>query len=152
MRHRYGFLDPALLEQLLAGLDLLKLFNQLLLAGGGDPEQAMAWMRQLQEEGYIDPEVDLEAFFAELEERKMVQRDGEGGLTLTTSGERRLRQSAFDQIFQGLRKGGAGYHPVRATGEGTEPLPETRPWKFGDEWSRIDAIRSMQNALKGNGW
>ena len=148
MRHRYGHLDPALLEQLLAELDLMRLFNQLLLAGGGDPEQAMAWMRQLQEEGYIDPDVDLEAFFASLEERQMVSRDGEGGLQLTSTGERRLRQSAFDQIFQGMRRGGAGYHPVRAAGEGTEPLPETRRWRFGDEWSRIDAIRSLQNALK----
>jgi uncharacterized protein with von Willebrand factor type A (vWA) domain len=148
LRHRYGYLDPALLEQLLAGLDLLRLFNQLLLAGGGDPEQAMAWMRQLQEEGYIDPDVDLEAFFADLERRNMVQRDGEGGLQLTTTGERHLRQSAFDQIFRGLRKGGAGYHPVRGAGEGTERLPETRAWRFGDELSRIDPIKSLQNTLK----
>ncbi len=148
MRHRYRHLDPSLLQALLAGLDLLRLFNQLLLAGGGDPEQAMAWMRQLQEEGYLDPDLDLEAFFAELEQQQLVARDGEGRLQLTAAGERRLRQSAFDEIFRGLQRGGPGYHPVRAAGEGTEPLPETRPWRFGDDWSRIDAIRSTQNALR----
>jgi hypothetical protein len=81
MRHRYAHLDPALLAALLAGLDLLRLWNQLLLGAGGDPETAMDWMRQLQEQGYIDPSVDLEAFFASLEEEGRIGRDGEGGLT-----------------------------------------------------------------------
>jgi len=41
VRHRYSHLDPDLLRSLLAHLDLTKLFNQLLLASGGDPEEAM---------------------------------------------------------------------------------------------------------------
>ena len=64
MRHRYFHLDPDLLRQMLAGMDLMRLFNQLLLASAGDAEEAMAWMRYLQEQGYIDESVDLEAFFA----------------------------------------------------------------------------------------
>ena len=47
MRHRYRWLDPDLLRALLAGLDLLRLFNQLVLASDGDVEEAMEWMRQL---------------------------------------------------------------------------------------------------------
>ncbi len=148
MRHRYRYLDPSLLASLLAGLDLLRLFNQLVLAAGGDPEQAMEWMRQLQQEGYLDAAVDLESFFDGLEEQNLVARDGDGRLALTAGGERRIRRSAFDEIFRGLERGGPGYHAVRAAGEGSEPLPETRPWRFGDDWSRIDAIRSTQNALK----
>ena len=31
MRHRYFHLDPALIQQLLANLDLMRLFNELLL-------------------------------------------------------------------------------------------------------------------------
>ncbi len=148
MRHRYLYLDPALLQALLAGLDLLRLFNQLLLAAGGDPEEAMRWMRYLQEQGYIDEGVDLEAFFAQLEERRLVERDAAGGLRLTGSGERQVRRGAFEEIFSGLKRGGPGYHPVRATGEGVERLPETRPYSFGDDVHRIDAMRSVHNALK----
>lgn len=148
MRHRYRYLDPELLRSLLAGLDLLRLFNQLVLASGGDPEQAMEWMRYLQKQGYLDESLDLEAFFSSLEDQKLVGRDGEGGLRLTGSGERRIRRSAFEQVFSGLSRSGPGYHPIRAPGDGIERLPETRSWEFGDDLHHLDAARSLQNALK----
>jgi len=148
MRHRYFHLDPDLLRQLLAGLDLLRLWNQLVLASGGDPEEAMEWMRYLQEQGYISENIDLEAFFASLEAQNLLERDGEGGVQLTSAGERRIRRSAFEEIFGGLERAGAGYHPVRAPGEGVERLPETRQFQFGDDLRHLDAPRSLQNALK----
>jgi uncharacterized protein with von Willebrand factor type A (vWA) domain len=148
MRHRYLHLDPSLLQALLAGLDLLRLFNQLLLATSGDVEQAMEWMRELQREGHLDASVDLEAFFAALEEQQLMQRDAEGRLQLTSSGERKVRRSAFEAIFTSLKRGGPGYHPVRVAGEGVEPQPETRPYEFGDELQHLDTGRSLHNALK----
>jgi uncharacterized protein with von Willebrand factor type A (vWA) domain len=148
MRHRYSFLDPALLQRLLADLDLLRLFNELLLAGGGDVEQAMEWMRELQARGHIGEDVDLEAFFDQLEEQRLIDRDGEGGLVLTGLGERRIRSAAFEEIFSSLQRGAAGYHRTHAHGEGVERLPETRPYEFGDDLHRIDSGRSIQNALR----
>jgi Ca-activated chloride channel family protein len=148
MRHRYLYLDPELIRGLLAGLDLLRLFNQLLLAAGGDPEQAREWMRELQGRGYIDEAVDLEAFFANLEEEGVLGRDRQGTLQLTTSGARQLRRSALEEVFSSLKKAGPGYHPTPAAGEGAERLPETRPYRFGDELHAIDGIRSTTNALK----
>ena len=148
MRHRYSWLDPDLLRALLAGLDLLRLFNQLVLASGGDVEEAMEWMRQLQEQGYIPEAIDLEAFFASLEEQDLVARDAEGGLQLTAGGERRIRRSAFEEVFASLDRSGPGYHPIDAAGEGVERLPETRGYEFGDPMNQLDAPRSLQNALR----
>lgn len=148
MRHRYFYLDPALIQAILAGLDLLRLFNQLVLATGGDVEEAMDWMRYLQAEGHIPEEVDLEQFFASLEDQQLVQRDGEGGFQLTAGGERRIRRSAFEEIFANLDRSGPGYHPIRAAGEGIERLPETRPYKFGDDIHLLDSARSLQNAMR----
>ena len=148
MRHRYFHLDPDLLRQMLAGIDLTRLFNQLLLASAGDAEEAMEWMRYLQEQGYIDESVDLEAFFAELEKQRMLERDGDGGLVLSGAGERQIRKSAFEQIFSGLAKGAPGYHAIRASGDGVETLPESKPYAFGDDLARIDSVRSLGNALK----
>lgn len=108
----------------------------------------MEWLRYLQEEGHIDPDIDLEAFLASLEERRFLSRDAEGQLALSASGERQLRRSAFEEIFSSLRKGGPGYHPVRSAGEGVETLPETRGYQFGDDIHRIDPLRSVHNALK----
>jgi len=148
MRHRYAWLDPDLVRELLAGIELARLFNKLLLAAGGDPEKAMAWMRELQQLGYIDPSVDLEAFFAQLAEQGTVRPGESGGLELSAAGHRRLRKEAFEEVFANLTKGGPGYHRVHAAGEGLERLPETRAWSFGDELSNLDAVRSTQNALR----
>ena len=150
MRHQYLYLDPELIKALLAGLDLLRLFNQLVLATGGDVEEAMDWMRYLQSEGHIPENIDLEAFFASLQEQNLVGQDSEGGLQLTTGGERRVRKSAFEEIFSTLGRSSAGYHPIRASGEGIERLPETRPYSFGDDIHLLDSARSLQNAFKRN--
>ena len=55
MRHRYGYLDPDLLRELLQGLDLKRLFQQLVLVTIGDVDEAMEGMGHLQREGYLDP-------------------------------------------------------------------------------------------------
>jgi uncharacterized protein with von Willebrand factor type A (vWA) domain len=148
MRHRFFHLDAALLQAILADLDLQRVFNQLLLAAGGDIDEAMEWMRFLQEQGHIDSDIDLDAFLVGLEAKRMVLRGEDGSLTLTTSGARRIRREAFEEIFTSLSKGGAGYHPVRASGEGSESLPERRSFQFGDELSHLDVTSSMKNALK----
>ncbi|MFL6263002.1 MAG: vWA domain-containing protein [Thermoanaerobaculia bacterium] len=148
MRHQYLYLDPELIQQLLAGLDLLRLFNQLVLATGGDVEEAMDWMRYLQQQGHLPEEIDLEQFFASLENQSLVARDGEGALQLTAGGERRIRRSAFEEIFSTLNKTSPGYHQIRASGEGIERLPETRPYSFGDDIHLLDSSRSLQNAFR----
>lgn len=150
MRHRYTHLDPALLQALLQALNLKNLFNQLVLASGGDVDEAMEWMRYLQEMGYLPEELDLERFFESLEDDQVIARNQEGGMQLTSVGERRVRRSAFEEIFAELHKGGPGYHPVRAAGDGSERLPETRPYRFGDDLHRIDMVRSLHNSLTRN--
>ncbi|HEY4589645.1 MAG TPA: hypothetical protein VII86_10490, partial [Thermoanaerobaculia bacterium] len=148
MRHQYLYLDPELIKALLAGLDLLRLFNQLVLATGGDVEEAMDWMRYLQQQGHLPEEIDLEQFFASLENQSLVARDNQGALQLTTGGERKIRRSAFEEIFSTLDKTSPGYHQIRAAGEGIERLPETRPYSFGDDIHLLDSSRSLQNAFR----
>jgi Ca-activated chloride channel homolog len=46
---------------------------------------------------------------------------------LTAGGERRIRKSAFEEIFGSLAKAGPGYHAVRAAGEGVERFPRPAP-------------------------
>lgn len=148
MRHRYRHLDPALIQAILAGLDLERLFNQLLLASGGDAEVAREWMEHLQAQGYLPDFLDLDDFFDSLEDQQVVGRDEEGSLVLTGIGERRIRKSAFEDIFANLDAAGPGYHRARAAGQGVERLPETRPYTFGDELTHLDMGRSFHNALR----
>src|SRR5438128_10090680 len=143
MRHRYSYLDPDLIRQLLAEMGLRRLFNHLLLQSGGDVEEAMRWMRALQERGYIDPDVDLDAFFAQLLEENVIGTDADGNPVLAAGGERQIRRDALDEIFGGLQKSMSGYHSVANAGQGTERLTETRPCHFGDDPMASSSTRSM---------
>ena len=148
MRSRYSYLDPDLIRRMLAEMGLRRLFNQLLLQSGGDVDEAMEWMRMLQERGFLDPDADLDAFFARLLEDRMIGQDGNGNLTLSAAGERQIRRDALDEIFGGLEKSMSGQHSVANAGQGTERLTETRAYRFGDDPMSIDSIRSLQNAMK----
>ncbi|MGA7617562.1 MAG: VWA domain-containing protein [Thermoanaerobaculia bacterium] len=148
MRFRYSWLDPSLVQQLLAEMGLRRLFNHLLLQTGGDVEEAMEWMRMLQERGYIDSDVDLDQFFARLMDERMIGRDGEGNLVMAPGGEREIRRDALEEIFGGLKKAAPGYHAVAQAGEGSEQLTENRPYRFGDDPMSIDGVRTLQNAMK----
>ncbi|HVE70264.1 MAG TPA: VWA domain-containing protein [Thermoanaerobaculia bacterium] len=150
MRHRYGYLDPDLIRQLLSEMGLRRLFNHLLLQSGGDVDEAMRWMRALQDRGYIDQDVDLDAFFAQLMQENVIGTDGNGNLSLGVAGERQIRRDALDEIFGGLQKSMTGSHSVATAGQGTERLTETRQYQFGDDPMSIDSIRSLQNAMKHN--
>ncbi|MFI5180598.1 MAG: VWA domain-containing protein [Thermoanaerobaculia bacterium] len=148
MDYRYGELPLDLLRELLTFEELLKLFLDLVTRSGGDVEEALAWLKELQKRGFIDPAIDLDAFRQELENQGIVGTDGAGKPVLTGLGERRIRRSALEEIFSSLGKSGPGLHSVPRAGTGTETLPETRPWEFGDELSRLDGLRSVANAAR----
>ena len=61
MDYRYGELPLDLLQSLLSYEELLKLFLDLVSRLGGDVEEAMQWMQELQRRGIIGKDVDLEA-------------------------------------------------------------------------------------------
>jgi len=148
MDYRYGELPLDLLRALLTHEELLRLFLDLVTRFGGDVEEALSWLKELQRRGIIDASIDLDAFREALERQGLLGRDGEGNLVLTGPGERRIRRSALEEIFSSLGKSGPGLHSVPRAGTGTEALSETRPWEFGDELSRLDGLRSVANAAR----
>ena len=147
MRVRYFEWDPSLMRALHERLGLLRLFHYLVVQQDGDVEAALRILRELQARGHLDAELDLERFERELEEQDLVH-EVDGRLELAPRGERELRRDALEQIFRSLRGRGTGEHPMAREGAGGEPLPETRPFEFGDEIDRIDFKRSLRNALR----
>ena len=72
MRYRYSDYPADLLRQLLTLQELTRLFLQLVLQTGGNVEEALRWMKYLQERGIIDPGIDLEQFRRALEKNEIV--------------------------------------------------------------------------------
>ena len=151
MRFEYTEWDRTLEALLRSFSDLMGLFNHLLLMASGDVEQVFRWLRQLQERGYLDADVDLDEFRQSLESERIIERIKDGSYSLTAKGEQAIRKDSLARIFSGLTKSGFGEHRVPHAGEGDERLTETRPWRFGDPVSQIDALGTISNAVKRAG-
>ncbi|MBD3160731.1 MAG: VWA domain-containing protein [Candidatus Eisenbacteria bacterium] len=147
MRYRFERIDPRLLEALASFRDQLALFQHLALRTSGDVEQALQWMRALQEQGYLPDDWDLDEFARRLEEEDLVRREG-SVRRMTGRMERRIRSSSLEAIFGNLRSGAIGDHPTPHEGAGgREPLPERKPYEFGDDLGAIDFPDSIRNAV-----
>jgi len=150
MIYRYTKFDP----RDLAGHNyrqLQKLWNQLLLQTGGDAEQAMEYLRQLWEQyGLEEAGLSLEEFQQYLEDRGFIRKDEEDRIEVTDRGEKVIRQDALEEIFHDLRQDAFGEHRTPNAGNGFDPLPETRPYEFGDPVQDIHLTATMSNAMKSS--
>lgn len=148
MRYRFEAFDDSLRRLLERLRDMLSVFNHLVLRSNGDVERALEWMRALQGAGYLPEDWDLDAFERRLEEEEYLRREGERRV-LAAKGEKSIRSASLEAIFGGLRAEGMGRHPTPHEGiGGREPLPERRPYQFGDDIAVIDFPDSIKNAVR----
>jgi Ca-activated chloride channel family protein len=147
---RYEKWDEDLLRRMKEFASLMAMFQHLLLQANGDVERTLAYMKRLQEMGYIDQAADLAQFRQSLQQKQIID-ESKGFPTLTSKGERMIRQDALNRIFNNLKRGTLGEHRTPQSGDGGERLPETRPWAFGEDLSGIDVQRTMHNSLLRTG-
>ncbi len=154
MFFRYSEWDESRHGQNLPTFDrLLDLFQQLLYHTGGDADEALRWLTQLDNKyGLGDDEMGVGDFIEELKNRGIIERDEQTGLVqITAKGERGLRQRSLEEIFAHLRKSGRGGHKTPYAGSGDERLPETRPYSFGDDIHSLDVTGTLSNAFRRSG-
>lgn len=132
--------------------NLLKLFQKLLMITAGDVREALEWLTQLDEQhGLTGDEMGIGDFIEELKNRGLIEWDAEQFWVLTPSSERALRRRSLEEIFRQIEKGAAGSHSMPETGSGTERMPETRPWQFGDDVHSLDVTGTLSNAFRRAG-
>jgi len=149
VEYRYVRWDPERIKRLAGQSDLMKLFNYLLLQTNGDVEEALRHLEYMQSQGYLPSDWNLEDFKKQLDDEGFVKQDPRGRRMLTAKAEQRLRVDSLERIFGKLRPGGRGTHPVPHAGMGTnEPLPERRPYRFGDDLRNIDFQDSLKNSMR----
>ena len=136
------------LEQSINFDQLFDLFRKLLLQSNGDVNEALNWMKTLNNRyNFTDA---LDEFIERLKEERIIsERDEVFGLT--PKGNQTIRKTAFNEIFSNLEKRGLGQHNVPHTGKGIENLPETRPFALGDSVDKIETTRSISNAIRRGG-
>ncbi len=143
---------------------LFGIFKELITHTSGDFDEAIDWLRQLDEEYKLTtPEYTIDDFINDLLERGYIREefdpnagDGQGDETpsafsITAKTEQLLRQHALEQIFGNMRKGVSGNHKTGKLGQGDEHSGDLRAYHFGDGLDKISMTESLRNAYQNHG-
>ncbi|MCL6218876.1 vWA domain-containing protein [Zunongwangia pacifica] len=141
---------------------LFEIFKELITHTSGDLDEALDWLRQLDEEYQLTtPDYTIEDFIEDLKQKGYIKEeidpdgdgegDGSGSLKITAKTERAIRQQALDQIFGKMRKGTSGNHRTSHIGRGDEHTGDFRDYQFGDSLDRISMTESLRNAQINHG-
>lgn len=135
---------------------LLDIFQELITHTSGDFDEAMDWLKQLDQEYKLTDETyTLDDFVQELKDkgyiREEIKPDGKPSATITEKTERAIRQRALNQIFGKLKKSAQGNHRSKQSGRGDEHTGDYRDYRFGDPLERISMTESLRNAQINNG-
>ena len=131
---------------------LLKIFKEMLVYTSGDVEEALNWLKEVDQEYKITtPEYTMEDFIDELKSKGYLRDEENGGLGITGKTESELRKDALEQIFGKLKKTATGNHAMPLTGKGDELSAERREFVFGDLPGQISMTDSIRNAQINHG-
>lgn len=136
---------------------LLNVFKELLLHTSGDVDEAIDWLRELDQEYQLStPDYTIDDFIEDLKKKGFLREEiddgsGPGGLSMTAKTERSIRQRALEQVFGKLKKSQGGNHQTKYTGPGEENSSDHRPFQFGDSIDQIDLQQSVKNAYASSG-
>lgn len=141
---------------------VFEIFKDLLTHTSGNLEETFRWLDILDKEYQIfTDEYSLEQFEEDLKKRGYIKEEfdpvdgagvkGKGKNILTAKLESALRSFALDQIFGKLKKSGLGNHQTNQLGLAGEKDGDLRPYRFGDELSRVNMTESLKNAQINHG-
>ena len=152
-----GFIFKKFEDETKSAFDkLFEIFKELITHTSGDFDEAIDWLRQLDEEYKLsDEDYTIDDFIEELKKKGFIKEefdpDGNGGIAITAKTERAIRQQALNQIFGKLRKSRSGSHSTKHQGAGDEHTGEFRAFNYGDSLERISMTESLKNAQINNG-
>lgn len=151
---------------------LFEIFQELITHTSGDFDEAIEWLRQLDEEYELtDDDYTIDDFIEDLKRKGYIREefeegggemgeageegeegDGSGGkISITAKLEQMLRKRALDQIFGKIKRSGSGNHKTGKLGRGDEHSGEFREYHFGDALDRISMTESLKNAQINHG-
>lgn len=129
--------------------ELINLFQELLLRTSGDANEALQWMRYLDEQyNILGPDMTFDMFLDELKQQGLIETDENSLIKPTNKAIGNIKRSALLEIFRGLKKSPGGMHDTPHSGAGVERTSNTKSYSFGDQSTNIDFTRTLQNALR----
>lgn len=132
---------------------MLDVFLQLLSITGGDVNEALDWMNELDRQyGMTSNEYGMGDFIEDLKKEGYIKEEEQSGIQMPTAKAGQIiRQSALEEIFGKLRKGNPGKHKTKHSGAGEDASSDLREYEFGDLPEQISMTESIRNAQVNNG-
>ncbi len=133
---------------------LFDIFLELLTHTSGEVDEAVDWLKELDQEYKLtDESYSIDDFIEDLKKKGYLRdkTDGPGGMAMTSKTEQVIRQRSLEQIFGQLKKTKAGSHKTNKLGRGDEATPGRRKYEFGDRSDQIAFTESIRNAQKNHG-
>lgn len=135
---------------------LFEIFKELILHTSGDFDEAIDWLRLLDEEYELTtPEYTIDDFVEDLLQKGYIQErigpGGEGRKVITSKTEQALRKRALQQVFGKMKKGRSGSHKTKWKGNGEERSGDLRAYRYGDSLDQIAMTESLKNAQINHG-
>ena len=131
---------------------LFEVFKELITHTSGDFDEAIEWLRELNEEYQLtDENYTIDDFINELLDKGYVKSEikpdgSERSMGITAKTEKILREYALNQIFGELRKSGLGNHNTKHQGAGDDKSGDFSSFQFGDSLENIVLTESIKNA------
>jgi uncharacterized protein with von Willebrand factor type A (vWA) domain len=131
---------------------LFEIFKELITHTSGDFDEAIDWLRELDEEYQLtDENYTIEDFINDLLDKGYVKAEikpdgNERSMGITAKTEKLLREYALKQIFGKLRKSGLGNHNTQHQGAGDDKSGDLSGFQFGDSLENIVLTESIKNA------
>jgi uncharacterized protein with von Willebrand factor type A (vWA) domain len=135
---------------------LFEIFTELITYTSGDFDEAIDWLRQLDQEYKLTtPDYTIDDFIEDLKNkgyiREEIKPDGKGGLGITAKTEQAIRKQALNHIFGKIKRSGSGNHRSKQSGIGDEHTGEFRNYQFGDAIEKVNITESLRNAQINHG-
>ncbi|OIQ40537.1 MAG: hypothetical protein BM563_02300 [Bacteroidetes bacterium MedPE-SWsnd-G1] len=135
---------------------LFDIFQELIVHTSGDFDEAMDWLKTLDEKYQLtDDNYSLDDFVQDLKDkgylREKIDTKGKSKTKISAKMERSIRNNALIQIFGKLKKQGLGNHKTNKNGIGDELTGEFKDYQFGDKLENIMVTQSLRNAQINNG-
>ncbi|MDY2587718.1 vWA domain-containing protein [Winogradskyella aquimaris] len=144
---------------------LFEIFKELITYTSGDFDEAIDWLRQLDEEYQLTtPDYTIDDFIEDLKNKGYIIEEidfsdgdgdgdgsGKGKTVITSKTERAIRKQALEHIFGKIKRSGAGNHRSKGTGIGDEHTGEFRAYQFGDALEKVSITESLRNAQVNHG-
>ena len=143
---------------------LFEIFKELITYTSGDFDEAIDWLRQLDDEyNLTTSDYTIEDFIDDLKNKGFIReeidlsQDGTGNgegtrkLSITAKTEQAIRKQALEHLFGKIKRSGSGNHKSKGVGIGDEHTGEFRAYQFGDGLENVSITESLKNAQINNG-